>query len=455
MTSNSPDQTGVAARTAARHATDKADLVGLLATLGLPDDEDSVVDLLLLIPDPTVHPTHHGELNTINIPKKLSAEAMALSMHRNGDRADAVREATGLSEGEFAALLARHKSGAERLDAGIVDDAGDIEGLLRWAEQHSTKSIQTRAARVRTDHAPVCPAAAAGDVEEALGGGRRRPPRDSCRPGFRPGLVRGRAVRMGRRPARRQGDVDRKGVAQGILVLQDTQPHHSRMCVRRNAGMMGSMDAELFPRGGQEIAPGAVHLPDWLSAERQRELLEACREWARPPAGLRTVRVGGGVMSVKQLSLGWHWYPYGYARTVVDGDGAPVKPFPVWLGEWARRVVAAAGGEPAAEDPFDVALVNFYGPKARMGMHRDSDERSSAPVVSFSLGDACDFRFGNVESRNRPWTDVELRSGDAFVFGGPSRLAYHGVPRTRPGSGPAELGLDGRVNVTVRASGLR
>jgi alkylated DNA repair protein (DNA oxidative demethylase) len=87
-------------------------------------------------------------------------------------------------------------------------------------------------------------------------------------------------------------------------------------------------------------------------------------------------------------------------------------------------------------------------------MHRDSDERSPAPVVSFSLGDACDFRFGNVSGRGRPWTDVELRSGDAFVFGGPSRLAYHGVPRTRPGSGPSELGLDGRVNVTVRASGL-
>jgi alkylated DNA repair protein (DNA oxidative demethylase) len=223
--------------------------------------------------------------------------------------------------------------------------------------------------------------------------------------------------------------------------------------------MMGAMDAELFPRARREIAPGAVHLPDWLSTERQRELLAACRAWARPPAGLRTVRVGGGVMSVRQLSLGWHWYPYGYARTVVDGDGAPVKPFPAWLGEWARRVVAAAAIEPdegagPAAHPFDIALVNFYGPKARMGMHRDSDERSPAPVVSFSLGDACDFRFGNVAGRGRPWTDVELRGGDAFVFGGPSRLAYHGVPRTRPGSGPPELGLDGRINVTVRASGL-
>ncbi|WP_442811850.1 hypothetical protein [Streptomyces sp. NBC_01803] len=45
--------------------------------------------------------------------------------------------------------------------------------------------------------------------------------------------------------------------------------------------------------------------------------------------------------------------------------------------------------------------------------------------------------------------------GDAFVFGGISRLAHHGVPRTLAGGGPAGFGLDGRVNVTVRASGLR
>ncbi len=53
-----------------------------------------------------------------------------------------------------------------------------------------------------------------------------------------------------------------------------------------------------------------------------------------------------------------------------------------------------------------------------MGMHRDADERSDAPVVSLSLGDTCVFRFGNPETRTKPYTDVELRSGDLFVFGG-------------------------------------
>ncbi|NGO06123.1 alpha-ketoglutarate-dependent dioxygenase AlkB [Streptomyces sp. HC44] len=227
------------------------------------------------------------------------------------------------------------------------------------------------------------------------------------------------------------------------------------------------MDTELFPRSRTEVAPGAVHVPDWLDTGRQRELIEACRAWARPPAGLRTVRTpGGGTMTSRQVCLGWHWYPYGYARTVVDGDGATVKPFPEWLGELGRRAVADAfgGGDALGGDdalggtsaaPYDIALINFYDADAHMGMHRDSDEKCDAPVVSLSLGDSCVFRFGNTQSRARPYTDVELRSGDLFVFGGPARLAYHGVPRVHAGTAPPELGLTGRLNVTLRASGLQ
>ncbi len=226
------------------------------------------------------------------------------------------------------------------------------------------------------------------------------------------------------------------------------------------------MDDSLFPRPRAEIAPGAVHVPDWLTPAAQARTLAACREWARPPAGLRTVRMpSGGEMSVRTVCLGWHWFPYGYARTVVDGDGAPVKPFPPWLGELARAAVAdaygteaggteAGGTGAAAPPPYDIALVNFYGPDAKMGMHQDRDEESDAPVVSLSLGDACVFRFGTASGRGRPWTDVELRSGDLFVFGGPARRAFHGVPRTLPGTAPPELGLSGRLNITLRVSGL-
>ncbi len=215
----------------------------------------------------------------------------------------------------------------------------------------------------------------------------------------------------------------------------------------------------LFPRTRTEVAPGAVHVPDWLRLEQQRELVAACREWAAGPAPMRHTRLpGGGVMSVQTVCLGWHWTPYRYTRTAVDQGGAPVAPFPDWLGDLGRAAVAEAYGDPAAVAAYapDAALINFYDGHAKMGMHQDKDEHSDAPVVSLSIGDACVFRFGNTENRNAPYTDVELRSGDLFVFGGPARFAYHGVVRgTKAGSGDPATGMaQGRLNLTLRVTGM-
>lgn len=214
------------------------------------------------------------------------------------------------------------------------------------------------------------------------------------------------------------------------------------------------MSDALLPRQPTEVAPGAVHVPGWLDAAAQRELIAACREWARPPAGMRHTRLpSGGVMSVRTVCLGWHWIPYRYSR--MTEDGAAVKPFPDWLAELGRRAVADAYGDPDVPYQPDVALINFYDGVARMGQHVDKEERSPAPVVSVSIGDRCLFRFGNTEHRNRPWTDVELCSGDLFVFGGPSRFAYHGVPKTYPGTADPDVGpVSGRLNITLRESGL-
>jgi alkylated DNA repair protein (DNA oxidative demethylase) len=214
----------------------------------------------------------------------------------------------------------------------------------------------------------------------------------------------------------------------------------------------------LIPRPRAEVAPGAVHVPGWLGAGRQRELVLACREWARPPAGMRhTTMPTGGTMSVQTVCLGWHWMPYRYSRIAEDTDGAPVKPFPSWLADLGRSAVGDALGDRSAAAAYspDLALINYYDDKARMGLHVDKDERSLAPVVSLSLGSSCVFRFGNTSSRNRPWTNVGLESGDLFVFGGPARLAYHGVVKTLPGTGDPAIGLpSGRLNITLRESGL-
>ncbi|MYW05719.1 alpha-ketoglutarate-dependent dioxygenase AlkB [Streptomyces sp. SID3343] len=211
-----------------------------------------------------------------------------------------------------------------------------------------------------------------------------------------------------------------------------------------------------LPRDRAELSPGAWHVPDWLSLDEQRELVVAAREWAAPPAGMRhVVMPSGGVMSVRSVSLGLYWEPYRYLDRLPDGTA--VKAFPAVLGELAARAVRDVYGPTSLpDDAYDIGLVNFYDARARMGLHRDADEASLAPVVSLSIGDACVFRFGNTETRTRPWTDIELRGGDLVVFGGPSRLAYHGVPKTLPGTGDPRTGLAaGRLNITIRASGRR
>jgi alkylated DNA repair protein (DNA oxidative demethylase) len=107
----------------------------------------------------------------------------------------------------------------------------------------------------------------------------------------------------------------------------------------------------------------------------------------------------------------------------------------------------------AAEGPG--IRLNHYDADARLGLHRDSDEAVLEPVVSLSLGAACLFRLGNTEHRGRPWTDVELHSGDLLVFGDESRLAYHGVPKLLPGIEVPDIGLaHGRLNITLRVSGM-
>ena len=217
------------------------------------------------------------------------------------------------------------------------------------------------------------------------------------------------------------------------------------------------MTSALLPRERRVLAPGAVHVPDWLDLPQQRALVLACREWAGEGPGIRAAALPNGArMSVRTVCLGWHWYPYRYSRTRDDQDGSPVTPFPGWLAELGRRALAAAYRDPdrARGSRPDIALINHYDTGARMGLHRDSDEDVLEPVVSFSIGAPCLFRLGNTEHRGRPWTDVELHSGDLLVFGDESRLAYHGVPKLLPGDAVPDTGLaSGRLNITLRVSG--
>jgi alkylated DNA repair protein (DNA oxidative demethylase) len=210
----------------------------------------------------------------------------------------------------------------------------------------------------------------------------------------------------------------------------------------------------LFPAPAQEeLAPGAVHTHGYLPLDAQRRLAAQCRALAdgAVPAYVPVVR-GGGTMHVRMLCLGRHWngqtYKYEPART--DYDGLPAPPLPEEFVALARDIARAAG---MALDA-DVCILNYYDADGRMGLHQDKDESEASlaaglPVVSVSIGDTARFLFGGLRRRD-PVDALRLESGDAFVFGGPARLRYHGVSRIIPGTAPAGLELTGRFNLTFR-----
>ena len=221
---------------------------------------------------------------------------------------------------------------------------------------------------------------------------------------------------------------------------------------------METLFSESFlDRPRRELAPGAYWVPDWLTLEEQCWLVARFHEWGRGPVPPRAAKIGAHEMSVQTVCLGWHWRPYAYSREAIDVNGNRVLDFPDWMVRLGRKAIIAATQDEATAEQYtpDTALVNYYGAESRMGMHQDRDERSVAPVVSISIGDTCQFRFGNTQNRNKPYDDILLASGDLFVFGGPARLAYHGVTKVLPGTAPAECGLDsGRINITMRVTGM-
>jgi DNA alkylation damage repair protein AlkB len=190
-----------------------------------------------------------------------------------------------------------------------------------------------------------------------------------------------------------------------------------------------------------------------LTIERQAELLEQCRTLAdgEVPAYVPVVR-GGGQMHVRMLCLGRHWnaktYQYEAARADFDGLAVPALP-----DEFRRLATEIAASVGMAIDP-DLCILNYYDAEGRMGLHQDKDEGPASiaagiPVVSVSLGDTARFLFGGLK-RREPIEPIQLESGDAFVFGGPARLRYHGVSRITPHTAPPQLGISGRFNLTFR-----
>ena len=198
---------------------------------------------------------------------------------------------------------------------------------------------------------------------------------------------------------------------------------------------------------GLALGPGLTYLPGYLTrAEQEALVAELGRVMALAPLFTPRMPRTAKPFSVRMTNcgpLGWVSDAAGYRYQGHHPEtGAPWPPIPARLLQaWDELAGCAA--------PPEACLVNRYEAGARMGLHQDRDEAAlEAPVVSLSLGDTAMFRIGGLERRS-PTRSIRLQSGDAFVFGGPARLVFHGVDRLLPGTSGL-LPEGGRINLTLR-----
>lgn len=205
----------------------------------------------------------------------------------------------------------------------------------------------------------------------------------------------------------------------------------------------------LLPRAAaQRLAEAAVVLRGFAACEADASpaLLQpvlAAAPWRH------MMTPGGQRMSVAMSNcgqVGWISDRHGYRYEPLDPlSGLPWPPMPAPLRALAQAAAAAAGF--AGFEP-DACLINCYAPGTRLTLHQDRDERDmAAPVVSVSLGLPAIFLFGGLRRRD-PVQRVPLLHGDVVVWGGPQRLAFHGIAALADAQHPATGRC--RINLTFR-----
>ena len=198
----------------------------------------------------------------------------------------------------------------------------------------------------------------------------------------------------------------------------------------------------------EDIAEGAVLLRGyavWIEGE----LIAALREIVAQAPFRRMQTPGGHQMSVAMTNcgdVGWVTDRSGYRYDRVDPETG--RHWPAMPPPFVRLAGEAAAASGFANFAADACLINRYAPGARMSLHQDRDEQDfAAPIVSVSLGLPAIFLFGGSKRSDTP-TRYRLDHGDVVVWGGPSRLFFHGVAPLADGE-HALMGRQ-RINLTFR-----
>lgn len=199
------------------------------------------------------------------------------------------------------------------------------------------------------------------------------------------------------------------------------------------------------------LGPGALLMRGFAVPFEAQVLSDLGTVLASAP--FRHMHTPGGFRMTVAMSncgaLGWVSDETGYRYDSVDPDSGRRWPaMPDSFLQLAQRAAEQAGYRGFAPD---ACLINCYEPGARLTLHQDRDERDlHQPIVSISLGLPAVFLFGGTRRSVRP-ARVPVLHGDIVIWGGPSRLRYHGVLNLRDGSHP----LTGRhrFNLSMRRAG--
>ena len=198
----------------------------------------------------------------------------------------------------------------------------------------------------------------------------------------------------------------------------------------------------------EAMADGAVLLRGFAKPV-EADLIAALRAIVAQAPFRHMFTPGGHQMSVAMTNcggIGWVTDRNGYRYD--DADPESGKPWPAMPSVFCE--LASQAGAQAGFDGFapDACLINRYAPGARMSLHQDKDEQDfSAPIVSVSLGLPAIFLFGGLKRSDKP-RRYRLAHGDIAVWGGPSRLFFHGVAPLADGE-HALMGRQ-RINLTFR-----
>jgi alkylated DNA repair protein (DNA oxidative demethylase) len=196
------------------------------------------------------------------------------------------------------------------------------------------------------------------------------------------------------------------------------------------------------------MAEGAVLLRG-MALPFVKELLAALNDIIMRSPFRRMVTPGGYTMSAAMTNcgaVGWVTDRTGYRYDSIDPEtGSPWAPLPNCFLDLAIATATEAG---YPEFRPDACLINRYEPGAYLSLHQDKNERDfSSPIVSVSLGLPATFQFGG-QKRNDPVKKFAIRHGDVAVWGGPSRLCFHGVGELKDGHHETLGRL--RLNLTFR-----